>query len=74
MSDQVLNNCYTIDERRALFASLGGLPETTVRNIEWLYMLQEDTRQSLAIEGHFASEEQLEAVLQGSKTDLEIMN
>jgi hypothetical protein len=44
-----------IEERRALLESLGGLPETTVRNQEWLDMLEEDTRQSLAIEGHFAT-------------------
>lgn len=30
-------------------------------------MLAEDTRQSLAIEGHFATEEELEAVLGGRK-------
>ena len=67
-------NCDTIDERRALFESLGGLPEVTVQNKEWLYMLEEDTRQSLAIEGYFATEEELEAVLRGGKTGLEIMN
>jgi Fic family protein len=67
-------NCDTIDKRRALLESLGGLPETTVRNTEWLYMLEEDTRQSLAIEGHFASEEDLEAVLRGRKADLDISN
>src|SRR5215469_16459542 len=67
-------NCDTIQGRQALFERLGGLPETTVENTEWLYMLQEDTRQSLAIEGHFASQEELEAVLQGSKTDLDISN
>lgn len=74
MSEQTMKTCYTIDERRALFESLGGLQETTIQNTEWIYMLREDTRQSLAIEGHFATEEQLEAVLQGSKTDLDILN
>lgn len=74
MSERTAKDCYTIDERRALFESLGGLPETTVQNTEWLYMLREDTRQSLAIEGHFATEEQLEAVLQGNRTDQEVLN
>ena len=66
--------CDRLDEREALLRSLGGLPETTVQNAEWLYMLEEDTRQSLAIEGHFATEEDLQAVLQGRKKDLEIQN
>jgi Fic family protein len=74
VDEQAAKNCYMIEERRALLESLGGLPETTVRNQEWLYMLEEDTRQSLAIEGHFATEEELEAVLGGRKTDLEILN
>lgn len=67
-------NCDTLDERKALLQSLGGLPETTVHNTEWLYMLKEDTRQSLAIEGYFASEEELEAVLRGQKSSAEITN
>ena len=65
MSKQATNNCYMIEEHRALFERLGGLPETTVQNLEWLYMLKEDTRQSLAIEGHFATQNELEAVLGG---------
>lgn len=67
-------NCDNIDERQVLFERLGEVPETTVENTEWLYMLQEDTRQSLAIEGHCASEEELEAVLHRGKTDLDISN
>ena len=71
--------CDILSERKALFDSLGGLSgvgvqSLTVQNKEWLYMLEEDTRQSLAIEGHFASEEELEAVLSGSKSDLAISN
>lgn len=61
-------------ERKALFSRFGGLPETTVRNTEWLYMLEQDTRHSLAIEGHFTSEDTLEAVLAGRHLDLEITN
>ena len=74
MSDLAEYNCYTLGERLMLLESLGGLPETTVQNAEWLYMLREDTRQSLAIEGHFVTEEQLAEILGGHKTDLEIAN
>jgi fido (protein-threonine AMPylation protein) len=72
--ERAVVNCDTLSELKALFESLGGLPETTVQNTEWLYMLEEDTRQSLAIEGHFATEEELKAVLRGGKTDLAIAN
>jgi fido (protein-threonine AMPylation protein) len=37
-------------------------------------MLQEDTRHSLAIEGHLATEQQLKAVLQGRRSGPEIVN
>jgi fido (protein-threonine AMPylation protein) len=69
-----MNICYSLPARKALFDSLGGINDTTVQNREWLYMLHEDTRQSLAIEGYFASEEDLERVLAGAKTSLEISN
>jgi hypothetical protein len=44
-----------LEERRALLLRFGGLDLNLVRvaNEEWLYMLQEDTRNSLAIEGYF---------------------
>lgn len=74
VNEHTMINCDTVAERAALLGSLGGLPETAVQNKEWLYMLEEDTRQSLAIEGHFATEEELKAVLRGSKTDLEVAN
>ena len=74
MGNDTAMNCDSLEELRAFLERLGGLPETVVRNTEWLYMLQEDTRQSLAIEGYFASEETLKAVLRGGKTDLDISN
>lgn len=74
MSECTAINCYNIDKRKELFESLGGLPEIAVQNREWLYMLQEDTRQSLAIEGYIATEEQLETVLRGERATLEITN
>ena len=55
MNNEAAKNCYMIEERTALLESLGGLPKTTISNSEWRYMLEEDTRQSLAIEGHFAT-------------------
>lgn len=67
-------NCDRLEERQALFQKLGGLSEALVSNSEWLYMLQEDTRQSLAIEGYFATQDDLDAILKGGKTALEVSN
>jgi Fic family protein len=61
-------------ERKALLDHLGGLPETIVENTEWLYMLEEETRHSLSIEGYFATEQELRAILRGRKTEPEILN
>ncbi len=74
MSSTQSASCYNIEKRRDLFESFGGLPQTTVQNKEWIYMLAEDTRQSLAIEGYFSSEEELENMLSGAKTRSEITN
>lgn len=68
------NNCDSITKRKKLLDELGKLPEAIVENQEWLYMLEEDTRHSLSIEGYFATEEELKAVLQGKKTQPEILN
>ena len=74
MNPDTLSLCETLGERKALLERFGGLPETTVQNTEWLYILEQDTRHSLAIEGYFASEEELEAVLQGKRSNLEVTN
>lgn len=77
MTDQIdalALQCRTLEARKALLERFGGLPETTVENTEWLYMLEQDTRHSLAIEGYFASEDELEAVLRGRKSNREITN
>lgn len=66
--------CDALAARKVLFDRFGGLPKTTVQNTEWLYMLEQDTRHSLAIKGYFASEEDLEAVLHGGRSSLEITN
>jgi Fic family protein len=68
------SNCDKIARRKALLDSLGGIPETIVSNTEWLYMLEEETRHSLSIEGYFATEEELKAVLRGRKSEPEILN
>lgn len=63
-----------LSERKAIFDLFGGMPEVTVQNTEWLYMLEQDTRHSLAIEGYFASDDELEAVLAGSRSSVEVTN
>ncbi len=74
MSQNSLSNCDNLPQRKSLFVALGGLPETIVKNSEWIYMLEEETRQSLSIEGYFAAEQELKAVLKGRKTAPEILN
>ncbi len=49
--------------RKELLEEVGGLPEPQVINKEWLYLLKEETRNSIMIEGFFVSEEELEKVL-----------
>jgi len=58
-----VNMRNTIVERFDLLNRLGGLPEPDVINEEWLYILKEETRNSILIEGFFVSEEELEEVL-----------
>jgi Fic family protein len=53
----------SISERFDLLQKLGGLPEPDVINEEWLYILKEETRNSILIEGFFVSEDELEEVL-----------
>ena len=74
MAKADITNCDNLPQRKSLFVALGGLPETVVKNNEWLYMLTEETRQSLSIEGYFATEQELKAVLKGQKTVPEILN
>jgi len=56
-----------ITERFHLLKDLGGLPNPEVINQEWLYILKEETRNSILIEGFFVSEEELEGVLASGK-------
>jgi Fic family protein len=57
----------SISERFDLLKNLGGLPEPDVINEEWLYILKEETRNSILIEGFFVSDEELEGVLASGK-------
>jgi len=71
-----LFECEGMHKRKKLLDSLGGLPEGAieVKNSEWLYMLEEETRNSLAIEGYFASEKELRAIISGKHTGIEILS
>ena len=61
-------------QKKAHLDALGSLSDAVVHNTEWHYMLEEDTRQSLSIEGYFATEEEIKAALAGRKTAPEIVN
>ena len=63
-----------LEQRVARLVQWGGLPPVPVRNDEWLYMLQEETRQSLSIEGYFATDTELKAILSGRRSGPEILN
>ena len=59
------NTQELIDHRRKLLESLGGLPEPE----EWLYLLGEETRNSILIEGYFVSEKEFEKALKAGKPE-----
>jgi Fic family protein len=59
----------TLQVRKKLLEELGGLPQPRVQNKEWLYILGEETRNSISIEGYFISEKELEDVLIKRKTE-----
>jgi len=54
-------------ERKKLLDKLGGIPEPVIENKEWLYLLEEETRNSILIEGYFVDKEELEQALVGNK-------
>jgi len=60
--------------RLSRLSELGGISDAVVRNREWLYVLRSETRNSLSIEGHFATDVDLEKILGGRKTAPEILN
>jgi len=53
-----------LEIRVQILERLGGLPEPRVTNEEWLYMLTEETRHSIAIEGFFTSTARLKNVIE----------
>ena len=59
--EEIMRN--SISERFDILKQFGGLPEPEVINEEWLYILKEETRNSILIEGFFVSDKELEEVL-----------
>jgi Fic family protein len=56
--------------RQSLVKELGGLPPPQVKNKEWLYMLKNETRNSIMVEGIFVNENELEAVISGNNRQI----
>lgn len=56
-------NGRLIKERKIILEELGGLPPPVIKNKEWLYILEEETRNSILIEGFFLSEKELKKIL-----------
>lgn len=50
-------------KRKEILEKFGGLAEPNVNNSEWLYILTEETRNSIMIEGFFIDKTELERVL-----------
>jgi len=63
-----------IDRKTNLLPAIAVLPSPTVFNKEWLYLLGEETRNSLAIEGYFSSQSKLKQILSGRRTAPEVFN
>lgn len=53
----------SIELRKKWLQKLGGLSSVSVKNKEWIVLLQEDTRHSLMIEGTFIDKRELRAIL-----------
>lgn len=51
--------------RRQWLKSLGGTSSISVKNKEWVVLLEEETRHSLMIEGHVVSKQELRQILGG---------
>lgn len=49
--------------RKDVLDKLGGLPSPEVVNLEWLYLLKKETRNSIMVEGIFVNEEELETII-----------
>ena len=66
MKKRVIPNNST-NLRHAWLKKLGGIKNVSVRNKEWLTLLQEDTRNSLMIEGYFVSRAEIADILENPK-------
>ncbi len=69
---EYLREAVRLRQRR--LDALGGISDAVVKNAEWQYMLRADARNSLSIEGHFATDAELERIITGSKSAPEIYN
>jgi Fic family protein len=58
--------------RHDILGNLGGLPAPEVRSNEWLYLLKQETRNSIMVEGIFVKEDDLESII--SNGNYEIRN
>lgn len=57
----------TTNLRRLWLKKLGGIESVSVRNKEWLALLEEDTRNSLMIEGYFVSRSEIKDIIENPK-------
>ena len=53
--------------RLAWFKKMGGIEHVSVKNKEWLLLLEEDTRNSLMIEGYFVSRAEIRDIIENPK-------
>ena len=53
--------------RRMLLKKIWGLQKPTVQNKEWLYLLEEETRNSIMIEWYFSNKKEIKAVISDKK-------
>ena len=57
----------TTNIRRLWLQKLGGIESVSVRNKEWFTLLEEDTRNSLMIEGYFVSKADIREIIDNPK-------
>lgn len=54
-------------QRNNILEKLGWIPIPAVQNVEWIYLMQEETRNSIMIEWYFANKKELKEVIQDKK-------
>ncbi|WP_020493813.1 Fic family protein [Verrucomicrobium sp. 3C] len=69
MGKEKRNFDAAIEWRREMLGRLGGLPEPSVADKEWLDLLKEESRNSVMLEGYFVSEEEIERVLSSGRAE-----